>query len=101
MTNNRRLVFPALIAAGILWGSTVPLSKVALAWMAPAWLAFARTGTPEHEGLAHWPTWDAARRATMIFGARTGPVDAPRDAELAVWAQYRPLLAGAPAAQPG
>jgi O-acetylserine/cysteine efflux transporter len=42
MTNSRRLVFPALIAAGILWGATVPLSKLALAWMAPGWLAFAR-----------------------------------------------------------
>ena len=42
MTNNRRLIFPALIAAGVLWGTTVPLSKVALGWMAPGWLAFAR-----------------------------------------------------------
>ncbi|HUB41505.1 MAG TPA: DMT family transporter [Streptosporangiaceae bacterium] len=42
MTNNRRLIFPALITAGILWGTTVPLSKVALGWMPPAWLAFAR-----------------------------------------------------------
>jgi drug/metabolite transporter (DMT)-like permease len=42
MTNSRRLVFPALIVAGILWGTTVPLSKLALAWMAPGWLAFAR-----------------------------------------------------------
>jgi O-acetylserine/cysteine efflux transporter len=42
MTNSRRLIFPALIAAGILWGATVPLSKLALAWMAPGWLAFAR-----------------------------------------------------------
>jgi O-acetylserine/cysteine efflux transporter len=44
MTNNRRLVFPALIAAGLLWGTTVPLSKLALGWLAPAWLAFARFG---------------------------------------------------------
>jgi O-acetylserine/cysteine efflux transporter len=42
MTNSRRLVFPALITAGILWGTTVPLSKLALAWLPPAWLAFAR-----------------------------------------------------------
>ncbi len=42
MTYSRRMVFPALIAAGILWGTTVPLSKVALGWMAPGWLAFAR-----------------------------------------------------------
>jgi drug/metabolite transporter (DMT)-like permease len=44
MTNNRRLVFAALIAAGVLWGTTVPLSKVALGWLGPAWLAFARFG---------------------------------------------------------
>lgn len=44
MTTNRRLVFPALIAAGILWGITVPLSKLALGWLPPAWLAFGRFG---------------------------------------------------------
>jgi O-acetylserine/cysteine efflux transporter len=44
MSNNRRLVFAALIAAGLLWGTTVPLSKLALTWLAPAWLAFARFG---------------------------------------------------------
>ena len=42
MTTNRRLVFPALIAAGVLWGTTVPLSKLALGWLPPGWLAFAR-----------------------------------------------------------
>jgi O-acetylserine/cysteine efflux transporter len=42
MTNSRRLVFPALITAGILWGTTVPLSKLALVWLPPAWLAFTR-----------------------------------------------------------
>jgi O-acetylserine/cysteine efflux transporter len=44
MNNNRRLVFPALIAAGLLWGTTVPLSKLALGWLAPAWLALFRFG---------------------------------------------------------
>src|ERR1700728_2530771 len=44
MTNNRRFVFAALIAAGVLWGTTVPLSKLALLWLGPAWLAFARFG---------------------------------------------------------
>jgi O-acetylserine/cysteine efflux transporter len=42
VTNNRRLIFSALIAAGVLWGTTVPLSKLALGWMPPAWLVFAR-----------------------------------------------------------
>lgn len=42
MNSNRRPVFAALISAGVLWGSTVPLSKVALAWLPPAGLAFVR-----------------------------------------------------------
>jgi O-acetylserine/cysteine efflux transporter len=42
MNNSRRFVFPALISAGVLWGTTVPLSKVALAWLPPASLAFIR-----------------------------------------------------------
>ena len=42
MTFRSRLVFPALVAAGVLWGTTVPLSKLALEWLAPGWLAFAR-----------------------------------------------------------
>jgi O-acetylserine/cysteine efflux transporter len=42
MTSSRRLIFPALIAAGVLWGTTVPLSKLALGWMPPAWLVFVR-----------------------------------------------------------
>jgi O-acetylserine/cysteine efflux transporter len=41
---SRRLVFPALVSAGLLWGTTVPLSKLALAWLPPAWLAFCRFG---------------------------------------------------------
>src|ERR1700729_669312 len=44
MNNSRRLVFAALISAGVLWGTTVPLSKVALAWLPPAGLALVRFG---------------------------------------------------------
>ncbi len=44
MNSSRRLVFPALVAAGVLWGTTVPLSKLALGWLGPAWLAFIRFG---------------------------------------------------------
>ena len=42
MNTSRRHVFLALISAGVLWGTTVPLSKVALAWLPPAGLAFVR-----------------------------------------------------------
>jgi drug/metabolite transporter (DMT)-like permease len=44
MTIVRRRAVAALTAAGLLWGTTVPLSKLALQWLAPAWLAFARLG---------------------------------------------------------
>ena len=44
MTTNRRRAVAALAAAGLAWGTTVPLSKLALAWLAPGWLTFARFG---------------------------------------------------------
>src|SRR3954464_4997735 len=40
---NRSALF-ALTAAGLMFGLTVPLSKVALGWLDPAWLAAARFG---------------------------------------------------------
>jgi O-acetylserine/cysteine efflux transporter len=39
-----RSALAALTAAGLMFGLTVPLSKVALGWLAPAWLAAVRFG---------------------------------------------------------
>ena len=44
MNTNRRHAVAALIAAGLLWGTTVPLSKLALQWLPPGWLTAARFG---------------------------------------------------------
>lgn len=44
MERIRSRAVAALIAAGLLWGTTVPLSKVALEWLPAAWLTFARFG---------------------------------------------------------
>ena len=44
MNTNRRRTVAALTAAGLLWGTTVPLSKLALGWLAPGWLTFVRFG---------------------------------------------------------
>ena len=41
MNSNRR-TFAALLSAGLLWGTTVPLSKLALHWLPPGWLSFVR-----------------------------------------------------------
>jgi para-nitrobenzyl esterase len=32
-----------------------------------AWMNFARTGNPNHDGLPHWPTYTAEHRATIYF----------------------------------
>jgi O-acetylserine/cysteine efflux transporter len=44
MNTNRRNAVAALIAAGLLFGTTVPLSKLALEWLSPGWLTAARFG---------------------------------------------------------
>lgn len=44
MKNNRARAVAALAAAGVAWGTSVPLSKVALTWLGPGWLTAARFG---------------------------------------------------------
>ncbi len=42
MNLDRRRALVALTVAGLLWGSTVPLSKIALGWLPPGWLTAIR-----------------------------------------------------------
>jgi O-acetylserine/cysteine efflux transporter len=42
MRTNHRTTLLALVASGLLWGTTVPLTKVALADWGPGWLTVAR-----------------------------------------------------------
>jgi O-acetylserine/cysteine efflux transporter len=44
MTKDRRTTLAALAAAGTLWGTSVPLTKLALDWLPPGWLTVARFG---------------------------------------------------------
>ncbi len=44
MSTYRNTAVAALTAAGLLWGTTVPLSKLALEWLAPGWLTAVRFG---------------------------------------------------------
>jgi drug/metabolite transporter (DMT)-like permease len=44
VNTNRRSGVAALTAAGLLWGTTVPLSKLALEWLPPGWLTVVRFG---------------------------------------------------------
>jgi para-nitrobenzyl esterase len=53
--------------------------------MSDAWIAFARNGNPNHGGIPKWPTYDAQKRATMVFNATSTVVDDPRSTERKVW----------------
>ncbi len=49
--------------------------------MSSAWVAFARTGDPNHRDLPRWETFDSRRRATMIFNDRCELVHDPHGPE--------------------
>ena len=42
VVSTRTRAVAALAAAGVTWGTSVPLSKAALSWLPPAWLVVAR-----------------------------------------------------------
>jgi len=42
LASSRNRAVAALAAAGVAWGTSVPLSKAALTWLPPAWLVVAR-----------------------------------------------------------
>jgi para-nitrobenzyl esterase len=51
----------------ILGGPAAPELWALSEAMQEAWLAFARTGDPNHEGLPAWPAWSADDRPVMRF----------------------------------
>jgi para-nitrobenzyl esterase len=53
--------------------------------MMNAWVAFARTGNPNHEGIPEWAPYDVNTRTTMFFGKEIKTVNAPFDGERAAW----------------
>jgi drug/metabolite transporter (DMT)-like permease len=75
MKTNRRHAVAALIAAGLLWGTTVPLSKLALGWLSPGWLTAVRFGLAAAILLAA-----AGRRAGQQPAQRTARKTALREA---------------------
>ncbi|MGY6501152.1 MAG: carboxylesterase/lipase family protein [Acidimicrobiales bacterium] len=53
--------------------------------MMDAWIAFARTGDPSHDGIGRWPAYGRDDRHTMVFGRDTAVQRAPFEEERALW----------------
>ena len=50
-----------------------------------SWITFARTGTPNHDNIPEWSSYNADKRATMLLGKEIKVVNAPFDKERAAW----------------
>jgi para-nitrobenzyl esterase len=56
--------------------------------MSAAFVAFARTGNPNHSGIPRWDPWNPQRWPTMVFDRETSAVDDP-------WGEERRAMAAA------
>jgi len=67
--------------------ATLPaLTHLLLDVIRDAWVAFARTGSPDHEGLPAWPPYRPDTRATMILDGVCRVEHDPLGAERQAWA---------------
>jgi para-nitrobenzyl esterase len=66
---------------------TGPAAQKAADQMSDAFIAFARTGNPNHKGIPEWKPYELAQRSTMVFNTESKLVDDPRGAERKLFAQ--------------
>jgi len=50
-----------------------------------AWIAFASTGNPNHDGIPKWPSYDIEKRSTMLLDHEFKVVEKFLDKERAAW----------------
>ena len=81
------------IDSGFLWGNfnpdivgTDPDADTLSQNMQDAWIAFARSGSPDCEGLGKWPAY-GKQRNVMLLGKQCGIEQAPLEEERTIWDQ--------------
>ncbi|ADU50751.1 Carboxylesterase type B [Thermaerobacter marianensis DSM 12885] len=80
-------VFNTLDRAGAdRFTGTAPERYAVAQAMHRAWIAFAREGNPQHDGLPEWPRYDLEERAVMVFAVEPRVERDPWRAEREVWA---------------
>lgn len=79
------LVFDSIAQPQALTGTSAEAQKTA-DQMSEAFIAFARTGNPNHAGMPQWRTYELTNRATMVFDAQSELVNDPRGAERQLFA---------------
>lgn len=57
------------LEAGKVYTGISPAAQRIADQMSAAWVAFARTGNPNHKGIPNWMPFNADQRPTMVFGA--------------------------------
>jgi len=80
------LVFDNVAGAAGLHG-TGPRPQQMADMMSRAWVAFARTGKPDHRGIPAWPVYTLEKRETMLFNIPPRVADDPQAKERALWSQ--------------
>jgi para-nitrobenzyl esterase len=58
--------------------------------IAGAWVAFARTGKPDHPGIPHWPAFNATERPVMEFNLKSRVTNDPLSEVRQILAQMPP-----------
>ncbi len=82
------LVFHNIHGQGIT--GTGPESTQMADQMGGAWVAFAKTGNPNHRGIPDWPAYTPAERQTMIFNTTSRVENDPWRELRAMWDEAKP-----------
>jgi len=53
--------------------------------MMDSWIAFAKTGDPNHDEIEEWSKYEKNSRKTMILGKETGSEDKPMEEQRIAW----------------